>query len=105
MTSEDPEMEHQPNRPAWDCADCGESWPCPSRRAALLGEFLPERLGLFLFMSRLMVDAIDDFFTHGTGRVQGLHDRFLGWVPWADPAADSRECERAHRRGPSQAAA
>ncbi|WP_197725522.1 hypothetical protein [Actinoplanes sp. OR16] len=53
---------------------------------SLLGEFLPERLALLLFLARRMVDAIDDFFEYGTGQVAGLHDRFLSWVPLPPPA-------------------
>ena len=101
LTGAEAGAQHQPERPSWDCADCGQPWPCPSRRAALLGEFLPDRLGLLLFMSRLMVDAIDDFFTHDKGHVQGLHERFLDWVPYADIA---EEGEPDHRRGPSRTA-
>jgi hypothetical protein len=105
MTTMGSAERHEPCRPSWDCADCGEPWPCPSRRTALLREFLPERVGLLMFMSRLMLDAIDDFFTQGTGQVAGMHERFLGWVPWVEPANSAENGRPDHRCGTGRTAA
>jgi hypothetical protein len=73
-------MMHRATRPAWDCEDCGEPWPCLDRRAALLDEYLSDRLALLIFLAGLMLDALEDFHRPGRGTVPDLCERFLGWA-------------------------
>jgi hypothetical protein len=78
---DDEAMMHRATRPAWDCEDCGEPWPCPDRRTALLDVYLSDRLALLIFLADLMLDAIEDFHRSGRGSVPDLYERFLGWAP------------------------
>lgn len=73
-------MMHRAARPAWDCEDCGEPWPCRERQARLLDEYLFDRLALMIFLADLMMEAIEDFHRHGRGSLPDLYERFLGWA-------------------------
>ena len=71
---------HRAVRPAWQCEDCGEPWPCGERRATLLGEYPSDRLALLTFLADSMLDAIEDFHCPRRGTVPDLYERFLGWA-------------------------
>jgi hypothetical protein len=50
---------HQPERPGWTCAACGEPWPCPDRRASMMaGTWTAVLRGLT--MARYFPDALAD---------------------------------------------
>ena len=69
---------HQPMRPSWRCAGCGDEWPCPSRRAALAAEYDGAWVSLALSTNVLFADAAGDLPNAPAG---ALFRRFLGWVP------------------------
>ena len=76
---------HRASRPSWVCEDCGQPWPCPVRKAMLLGERPFDRMALLLFLSRLMHDAIEDLAQGGAGPVPDLHERFLSFLHRVEP--------------------
>lgn len=43
-----------PLRPSWMCGLCGQPWPCPTRRAALLAEYRGDQVQLIWFLSACM---------------------------------------------------
>ncbi|BFU47461.1 hypothetical protein KRMM14A1004_56980 [Krasilnikovia sp. MM14-A1004] len=72
---------HLPARPGWSCEDCGQPWPCGSKRVALSAEYHGERVSLLIYLAFHLADAIDDFSQPDRGPVQDLYARFLGWIP------------------------
>ncbi|MFG1654141.1 hypothetical protein ACGFIE_29835 [Micromonospora sp. NPDC049275] len=74
--------EHTPLRPIWLCRACGQPWPCGRAKLALVTEYDGNRVSLFLYLARLLHDAIDDLHKLNpttTGRASDMFDRFLGW--------------------------
>jgi hypothetical protein len=67
---------HQPLRPNWSCVGCGYTWPCPSRRRQLLGEYTDAPVSLALVLGAAMVEAAADLRAIPAGE---LHDQFVGW--------------------------
>jgi hypothetical protein len=39
-----PPIIHIATKPEWTCANCGEDWPCPTRRTRLLAKYADDRL-------------------------------------------------------------
>lgn len=74
--------EHRPGRPHWHCTTCGDHWPCPPARRAMLAAVGSAGLsGLRAAMWAAQADAESDFAQLGTlARHGDLHDRFVGWV-------------------------
>jgi len=68
---------HNPVRPGWTCGGCDDLWPCVSRRRQLLAEYDGAVVALHLYLTALMVDALQDLPAAPAGQV---YDRFLGWV-------------------------
>jgi hypothetical protein len=68
---------HQPSRPTWRCAGCGDDWPCRWRREELLTETTGSPVQLALLMAGYFRDAVSD---HPTVLVSTLYVRFFGWV-------------------------
>lgn len=66
---------HQSLTPWWDCAICGELWPCPTERTRLRQRFAgrPDELGRHLW--REMEQA-----ARYVGNPVELHQRFLAWA-------------------------
>jgi hypothetical protein len=72
---------HVPLRPAFDCANCGEPWPCVPAKVELTGEYQGDVIGLGQYLSLQLVDAMDQAaLNHEWGPVGNLYDRFLGWM-------------------------
>jgi hypothetical protein len=68
---------HRPARPGWDCADCGEEWPCPTCRARLLQRYRDNRLALFRYLGRILDEAAGDLPSLPPRR---RYARFVGWA-------------------------
>ncbi|MGN9774917.1 hypothetical protein ACTMS0_03950 [Micromonospora sp. H33] len=68
---------HVPVRPGWDCAGCGQAWPCPDRRQRLLDRYAGDRATLGVYLGMQLVDAASDL-RHLPA--EALYARFLGWL-------------------------
>lgn len=68
---------HTYARPSWDCAGCGEPWPCAPARADLSEDYRPERIGLAVYLGMLLVEALADQHGQAPG---DLYQRMLGWI-------------------------
>ncbi|GAA0900009.1 hypothetical protein GCM10009557_76110 [Virgisporangium ochraceum] len=69
--------EHTPRRPDWVCRDCGEPWPCPTRRDMLLDEMRVNPLAVVLYLAACFEEAsssLDD----PTG--DAVYSRMFGWI-------------------------
>jgi hypothetical protein len=73
---------HRPMAPTWDCAGCGDAWPCRTRRLELRAEFDGTRVSLGVYMSRFFIAAAQDLPYAPSG---WLHHRFLGWIRHPEP--------------------
>jgi hypothetical protein len=56
------------------------AWPCAPAKVDLAEEYVEERLGLILYLTIQMLDAIDDSAANKVPDPADLHDRFLGWA-------------------------
>ena len=67
---------HRPLVPWWDCAVCGQLWPCSTERARLQREFAgrPDLLGKHL---QQQIEQAARYVP----RPDELHKRFLSWAP------------------------
>jgi hypothetical protein len=67
---------HRPLPPWWDCAACGQLWPCDTERERLLAEFVgrPDLLGKHL--QQQMEQA-----ARYVPLPSELYQRFLAWAP------------------------
>lgn len=68
---------HQPLRPSWRCAGCGDEWPCLRRRDELTVESDGSRVTLSILMAGYFAEAVDD---HPEVPGTVLYLRFLGWL-------------------------
>ncbi|MET8277411.1 hypothetical protein [Micromonospora sp. NPDC005174] len=76
------QREHVPLRPIWLCRACGQPWPCGRAKLALVAEYDGNPVSLYLYLARLLHDAIDDLHKLNpatTGCASDIFDRFLGW--------------------------
>ncbi len=80
MTAQRPRAEHIRVRPSWDCATCGQPWPCANAKEDLLREFGRYPSVLTIFMATQMYDAFDDLASHGAPPPADLYERFLDWI-------------------------
>jgi hypothetical protein len=79
------ELVHVALRPSFDCAKCGEPWPCAPAKVEMAEEYRGDVLGMGYFLGLQMADAMDQAtHDHAWGRVDNLFDRFLGWVPYGN---------------------
>ena len=69
-------IEHNADRPAWECWSCGKAWPCESARAALLAEFEKFPTVLRIYLVAQMTDAAREI---PAIQPPELYDRFLAW--------------------------
>ncbi|TDB70999.1 hypothetical protein [Micromonospora sp. KC721] len=69
---------HVPRRPSWQCAGCGDPWPCPDRRRRLLAEYADNAAAVSVYLGMQLVDAASEL-RHQPA--EALHARFLGWLP------------------------
>jgi hypothetical protein len=85
--------EHIRARPSWDCAVCGQAWPCADAKRGLLREFGRFPSVLTIFMTMQMYDAFDDLAPPGEPPPADLYERFLEWIvpPPADGPAEDRD--------------
>lgn len=67
---------HLARRPEWDCAVCGQQWPCRPGQADLLAQYADDRVGLLVYLAGLLVDAVQEI----PGPPDRLLDRFLRWA-------------------------
>ena len=72
--------EHIRTRPSWDCAVCGQAWPCAGAKRDLLREFGQFPSVLTIFMTMQMYDAFDDLAPRGELPPARLYERFLEWI-------------------------
>lgn len=82
--------EHRPLAPWWDCAACGQLWPCPAERERLQREFAgrPDLLGKHL--QQQMEQA-----ARYVASPKELHERFLVWAPGVlAPAPPTESADR-----------
>ncbi|WP_433536457.1 hypothetical protein ACQPZK_00870 [Micromonospora sp. CA-249363] len=68
---------HVPVRPTWNCAGCGQEWPCANRRCRLLVEYAHDRLSMMFYLGLHLAEAAVDLPDLSAER---LHARFLGWT-------------------------
>ncbi|MEV6598883.1 hypothetical protein AB0M36_18785 [Actinoplanes sp. NPDC051346] len=71
--------DHFPLRPLWDCANCGQAWPCANAKADLTLAYVGNQTALLIFLSLRKWDAFEDFATAGAVP-SDLHERFVGWA-------------------------
>lgn len=66
---------HQPVEPQWNCAVCGELWPCPAERDRLQHEFVgrPDLLGKHL---QQQIEQAAPYVPLPSE----LYERFLSWA-------------------------
>ena len=74
-------VSHVPLRPGFDCARCGQPWPCAPAKVELAEQYHGNTLSLGHYLSVEMADAMQHAVDPGWGRVDNLYDRFLGWIP------------------------
>lgn len=70
--------EHVPVTPDWNCASCGDEWPCDTKRSRLLSEYQADRASLSIYLGSCLAAASQDLPARHT---RSLQDRFIGWVP------------------------
>lgn len=74
----DGEPEHDPQRPSWDCAACGQPWPCDPARERVATS--PPHVRLRLMVSYLL-DASQDRPYEPAGDMVAS---FVGWLDARD---------------------
>ncbi|MFK3980090.1 hypothetical protein ACI2K4_06865 [Micromonospora sp. NPDC050397] len=72
-----PPIIHIPTPPEWTCANCGEDWPCPTRRAAMLKRYADDRRLLYFYLADCLSEACHDL-AHVPPHE--LYARFIGWA-------------------------
>lgn len=68
------EADHGPASPTWECAACGQPWPCDVARKRI-GRLSPSRRTLL--MASYMGDAAKDRPWEPAG---DMYDRFIAWT-------------------------
>ena len=89
MTAAPQHTEHIRRRPSWDCACCGQPWPCANAKENLVREFNRFPTVLTIFMATQMYEAFDDLAPRIKLPPRHLYERFLAWIvipPPDDPA-------------------
>jgi hypothetical protein len=69
-------VDHQPNRPEWDCKACGRTWPCePARQylAATTGDSVLLAMRMWSYFDGYAVDR-------GMAPSANAYPRFIGWT-------------------------
>lgn len=66
---------HRPLPPWWDCAACGQLWPCSTERERLLEEYAnrPVELGRHLWQEA-------ERAARYVPRSEEVHERFFAWA-------------------------
>jgi hypothetical protein len=69
-------LDHQPNRPFWDCRCCGRDWPCELARQRMIDE---STSGLHLAMAAW--SYFEDYARDtGSGPFPEAFARFISWA-------------------------
>lgn len=75
---------HRVRRPHWNCATCGDPYPCAPARTALTDLYAQDLPGLAMLMASDLHEAIKDLWRlHPDGPPETVHelfDRFVGWT-------------------------
>ncbi len=71
--------EHLAARPSWDCARCGQPWPCAPAKVHLTAEYIGRPTGLVLYLAACLDEATDALLPRGATPAV-LRERFLGWA-------------------------
>ena len=74
------EAEHPPRRPGFDCASCGQPWPCAPAKVLLCEEYVGNRPALFVYLAGYLSDAINDSYSGFGPQPAKLYDRMIGWA-------------------------
>ena len=82
--------EHLPKRPAWNCVDCGEPYPCARKREALAREYVGARSSLIFYLGAQFADALQELSRDADPVPAALYSRFFAWVPAALAEAKAR---------------
>ena len=69
------DVRHKPLRPSWNCAACGEPWPCTERKIVFLQDFQGRRPFLRALLALWMYAAAEDMDVSAGD----LHERFIAW--------------------------
>lgn len=70
-------LRHPPLRPLWDCAECGEPWPCKPARVELGERYAGDRFGLAVYVGMQLDHAAREMATADAG---DLYERFVAWT-------------------------
>ncbi len=76
--------EHAAARPSWDCATCGQPWPCAPAKQALLTEYAGLQTSLRVYLGVCLFEASEALTAHGAPVPADLHERFLSWIATTD---------------------
>lgn len=68
-------MSHLPVRPSWDCADCGQPYPCSPARVQLAEDYDKAPIALSMYLAAMLHDAARET----TAPPAELYERFLAW--------------------------
>lgn len=70
-------LKHSPQRPGWDCEECGHPWPCAEGRAELL-----QKCGTTIELALVTWDAFEKavFDIGSVTPATVLYLRFVGWT-------------------------
>ncbi|AVT39383.1 hypothetical protein C6W10_26390 [Plantactinospora sp. BB1] len=75
---------HSPRRPLWHCSGCpGQPWPCGVARLLLRAEFSNAPVGLALYMSAQLMEALTDLHRLSPSPAPEpkiLFQRFVAWT-------------------------
>lgn len=83
---------HLAARPSWRCRVCAAPWPCQPAKRGLRIDYADNRVGLVLYLSALLHDAIDDRIDAG-GR-----SATEGWTDTGQPAVSRLDLRRRRAR-------
>jgi len=76
-------VRHNPNDPTWECKACGDPWPCATRRAKFLADYVGRRSELRMVISNFFADArvdLADPTMDLRAQYALLHTRFFAWI-------------------------
>lgn len=68
-------IQHQPERPSWDCDTCGKAWPCDPARERLVAEGTGP--GLAMVMWDRLEAAVTELPSMPAAE---FFDRFIAWT-------------------------
>lgn len=70
------DVDHQPDRPSWNCSTCSEEWPCPPAKVRLT-----EATGGGTALAITSWNYLEEFIRdQPTGPLAEVFDRFVRWT-------------------------